>query len=159
MAVNVYRASLKHGLKRIIIASSVHADDYGSWQGDGYIQASLNGRPTTAYGRHKLLIESLGQLYSQSGLLEVVCVRFGGVNSEAMLPPESAPHERCVFLSHSDCVALIRAIIESDSVPGRFYIINAVSDMPERVHDISNPLGWAPAPRSLSTPSGYRAPE
>jgi len=49
-----------------------------------------------------------------------------------------------VWLSHRDCVALLRMCSEWESIPGGFVLLYGISNNTRRVHDYSNPFGWVP---------------
>lgn len=147
---NVYRAALAVAVPRVIMASSVHADRFyeplGSVAKDPYIVPN----PDSPYGAHKVYMEMLGKWYASEKGLEVICIRFGGVNPENK-PPRVENHsdiaqraERAVWLSHRDCVELVKKCIETKAVPDNFAIIYGVSNNTRRIHDISNPFGWKP---------------
>jgi uronate dehydrogenase len=148
MFMNVYKAAIENGLRRVIMASSVHADDFHNWNEPGLLRTDRQTKPASPYGIHKNFMESLGRHYADKGL-EVVCVRFGSVNQENE-PCWANERERAVFLHHDDCTDLIAAIIDAPSVPGGFAVVNGVSDTKFRIHDISNPFGWQPPLRSLA---------
>jgi uronate dehydrogenase len=147
MFINLYKAALENGLRRVIMASSVHADDFYNWDGPGMLNTDRQSKPINAYGIHKNFMESLGRYYANKGL-EVVCVRFGGVSHENT-PCTTNSCERAVFLHHDDCADLIQAILDAPTVPGGFAFLNCVSDTKFRIHDIRNPFGWQPPLRSL----------
>jgi len=86
-------------------------------------------------------MEALGRHYAIDQGLKVVCIRFGGVNPENT---PDIPFERRIWLSHDDCVSLVRASIEADSFAERFCIVYGVSDNQNRPVDVTNPLGWQP---------------
>lgn len=81
--------------------------------------------------------------YFASKDLEVVCIRFGGITSANKANKDHLP-ERAAFLSQRDGVALIRSILQVQSIPNNFAIVYGVSNSDNRIHDISNPFGWAP---------------
>ena len=60
----------------------------------------------------------------------------------------SDPREQRVWLSHADCVRLVRACLEAPAVPGGFCVLYAVSDNEGRVHDTRHPFGWKPVDRA-----------
>lgn len=146
----VYRAALATAVPRVIMASSVHADRFyeplGSVAKDPYVVSN----PDSPYGAHKIYMEMLGKWYAKEKGLEVICIRFGGVNPENKPPRVGDEHdvaklaERAVWLSHRDCVELVRRCIEVKRIPGNFAIIYGVSNNTERLHDVSNPVGWVP---------------
>lgn len=114
MAQNVYEVALKNNIKRVIMASSVHVEDY----------RNDKPGPDSPYGQSKLQIEKMGESYAKKGL-EVVCVRFGGVNPANT--PEKDPIEAKIFLSHEDCVKIIQSLLEAPTIPNSYQIIYAIS--------------------------------
>jgi len=79
--------------------------------------------------------------------LEVICIRFGGVNPENAVTEKVLAEEPLspkIWFYHKDCIDLVRACIEAESVPNNFSIVYGVSDNPGRIHDITNPFGWNP---------------
>lgn len=143
MFYNVYRGSLESNIKRVIMAGSIHADTFYGWKGPGFKSSKTIPFPDSPYGAHKVFMESLGRYYSQKGL-EVICLRFGGVLPNNNPSNGGNPYERASWLSHKDCVELVKKCIEAKKVPNGFVIINGVSNNKKRIHSISNPLGWKP---------------
>lgn len=140
---NVYEAASLAGVKRVIMASSVHADDFVKHTRQGMLKPYDLPIPDSPYGASKCMLEALGRYYAHAKGLEVVCVRYGGVNKLDVAPthPES---ERQVWLSQRDCLSLVTKIIDVDSVFNNYAIVYAVSDNEGRLHDISNPFDWQP---------------
>lgn len=139
---NIYKAALEGGVPRVIMASSVHADKFYGWKGPGYMSVEKIPTPDSPYGAHKVFMEALGRYYATKGL-EVVCIRFGGVNPQNKPPLEPA-EERAAWFSHADCVSLLKAILQAQAIPNNFFIVYGVSNNTNRIHDISNPLNWTP---------------
>ncbi|MBI2621873.1 MAG: NAD(P)-dependent oxidoreductase [Candidatus Levybacteria bacterium] len=159
MFLNVYKAAIETGAKRVIMASSIHADTFIGRKGPpasqaralragpGLLSPDRTPVPDSPYGANKVFAESMGRYFASKGL-EVVCVRFGGVNQRNS--PAGAEHpaeERAAWLSHNDLISLIRAILQAESIPN-FVLMYAVSDNPGRIHDTSNPFGWMPKDRA-----------
>jgi len=142
MFSNVYRAAIEANVPRIIMASSVHADNFYDWKGPGLLTPARAPMPNNSYGISKVVMEVLGKYYSQHGL-EVVCIRFGGVNPEDRVDVEEEGFKK-VWLSHRDCVGLVKTCINVESIPNNFVVIYGVSNNTYRIHDYSNPLGWVP---------------
>ncbi len=141
MFENVYRAALEKNVRRVIVASSVHADNYLDWKKSQLISVERNPQPSNPYGAHKIFMEKVGQWYSTKGL-EVVCIRLGGVW------PKNKPwmHDlNIVGLSHPDCIKAFEKVIEAKKVPNNYSVFYCVSDNQKRVHNISNPFGWRPS--------------
>lgn len=142
MFFNAYKAALENGVKRIIMASSVHADRFYAWKGPGYMSPYQLPSPDSPYGAHKVFMESLGRWFASKGL-EVVAIRFGGITLPNKANKDHLP-ERAAFLSQRDGVSLIRSILKAESVPNNFSIVYGVSNCDNRIHDLANPFGWAP---------------
>lgn len=148
MFQNVYKAALEEGVPRVIMASSVHADKFYGWTNKELMSTDRKPFPDSPYGAHKVFMELMGQYFSKKGL-QVVCIRFGGINpqNEPPLNPQP-PDERKVWLSHRDCVSLVHSILQTETVPDNFSVIYAVSDNQGRIHDLANPFGWTPQDKS-----------
>lgn len=142
MTVNAYEAALRTGVPRVIMASSVHADDYSGWTGAELMKATAVPAPDSPYGASKVFMEALGRYYAKQGL-EVVCVRFMGVTPDGRPSPQD-PAGKKKWLSHRDCGDLMEAIVEAPVVPDNFVVLYAVSANPGRMHDSANPFGWVP---------------
>jgi len=142
MTCNVYRAAVETGVPRVIMASSVHADSYSKWEGPGLLKPDRIPVPDSPYGASKLFMEALGRHYAQDYGLEVVCIRFGGINLRDRVNPENKDSK--VWLSQRDCVSLIKKCLEVSQIPNNYEIIYAISKNSNRTHDYSNSLGWEP---------------
>lgn len=145
---NVYRASTEAKVKRVIMASSVHADSYLNYEDEGkkLLKPDKVPIPSNPYGASKVYMEALGRYYGKYKELEVICLRFGGVNKENT-PKVEKMKERLydkVWFSHQDLVSLIKVCIEAKKIPNNFLIIYGISNNKGRIHDSSNPFGWKP---------------
>lgn len=141
---NVYEAAHQAGVKRVIIASSVHADDFiGSHITAAPLDPYALPTPDSPYGANKCMIEALGRYFASAKGLEVICIRFGGIN-RADTPPDSPHSERQVWFSHRDCVNLVTACIQTENVPNKYAIVYGMSNNKDLLHDLSNPFGWRP---------------
>jgi len=142
MAFNVYQAALDAKVRRVIMASSVHADNFHMWKGPGKLTAKNIPVPDSVYGASKVFMESLGRYYARQGL-EVICVRFGGVSSTNKAPEDDF-WENAVWLSNEDCINMTKTCIDAEKVPDNFAVFYAVSNNKDRIHDTRNPFGWSP---------------
>jgi uronate dehydrogenase len=142
MTYNVYQACVEAGVPRAIMASSVHADDFMRWKGPGMMTPDRVPTPTSPYGANKVFLEAMGRYYATKGL-EVVCVRFGAVNKDNR-PTIGKWDWRKAWLSHDDCVGLVRASLMAPRISGNYSVLYGVSNNAQRVHDWGNILGWAP---------------
>jgi nucleoside-diphosphate-sugar epimerase len=145
MSYNVFQAAVDAGVTRVIVASSVHADKFAGRDTatQGLLKPFDLPLPDSPYGAGKCMLEALGRYYADAKGLEVICIRFGGVNKTDE-PPASPYSERQVWFSHRDCVNLLTACIEADSVPYNYTIIHGVSANKDKLHDTVNPFGWQP---------------
>ena len=144
--LNVLDAAVEARVRRIVLASSVHADDFFAHDGPGLITADRAlPVPTSPYGAHKLFLEAAGRHVAAHHGREVVALRFGGVTDHGVRLDNRV--DAMVYLGHPDLLSCVRAAVEAPLPPSRFTVLYAVSDNPTRVHDTSNPLGWKPLPR------------
>lgn len=145
MSFNVFQASVDAGVKRVIVASSVHADKFAGRDvsKEGLLKPFDLPLPDSPYGAGKCMLEALGRYYADAKGLEVVCIRFGGVNN-VDTPPELPYSERQVWISHRDCINLISKCIEAETIPYNYTIVYGVSNNKDLMHDLSNPFGWEP---------------
>ena len=120
-----------------------HADDFVG----EHIVAPLRPydlpTPDSPYGANKCMIEALGRYYAHAKDLEVICIRFGGVNRDDQ-PPASPPSERQVWFSQQDCASLIASCLQAENIPNGFAIVYGISANDGLVQDLSNPFGWEP---------------
>lgn len=140
---NVLEAAQQAGVKRVIIASSVHTDDFVNHGKEGLLDPYSLPVPDSPYGAAKCMIEALGRYYASAKNLEVICIRLGGVNKENT-PPEHPKSERQVWLSQKDCVSLINSCIEADSIPDKYAICYGISNNSDLIHNLENPFNWQP---------------
>jgi uronate dehydrogenase len=147
MAVNAVEAAVAAGVPRLVLASSVHADTF--WPPPRRpLTPTATPVPDSPYGASKVFMEALGRHAARFRGLEVVAIRFGGVNPADRRPDE--PSERAVWLSHADCVALVRAAVSEPLPPERFALVTGIGESPWRIHDPGDQLPWPSAPVSRS---------
>jgi len=142
MMGNIFRVACQERVKRVVVPSSIHAASWQRWQGPGLMQADMQGVAANQYGVTKLYFEDWGRYFAFYHGLEVICVRFGGVNVEDECRQEKDYAK--IWLSRRDCASLIRRCIEAPEVPGNFCVFYGVSNNTGRAHDWANPLGWKP---------------
>ncbi|MEO7241882.1 MAG: NAD(P)-dependent oxidoreductase [Variovorax sp.] len=103
-AYHLYEAARKHGVKRIVFASSNHVTGFYS-QGQT-IDADAPARPDGLYGLSKAFGEDLSRLYFDRWGIETACVRIGSSFAE--------PKDRrmlATWLSFDDLHRLITACL------------------------------------------------
>lgn len=101
---NLYEAARKHGVKRVVFASSNHVT--GFYRQDQTITADEPARPDGLYGLSKAFGEDLSRLYFDRYGIETACVRIGSSFPE--------PRDRrmlATWLSFDDLHRLITACL------------------------------------------------
>ncbi len=147
---NVYASAQRHGVKRVVFASSNHVT--GAYEGFppsmhtrqnvGIIKVSDPIRPDGFYGVSKAAGEALARVYCELYGLESICLRIGSVNQEDS--PAGNPRTRSTWLSHRDLIQLVRCSLAADVKFGIYY---GVSNNKKRFWDISDAereLGYRP---------------
>lgn len=142
-SLNVFEAAHQAGVKRVIMASSVHADDFVGAHIAGPLNPLALPTPDSPYGASKCMMEALGRYYAHAKDLSVVCIRLGGIN-KGNLPPEAPLSERQVWFSHDDCTSLITACLQADTIPNNYALLYGMSNNKNLIHDLSNPFNWQP---------------
>lgn len=142
MDVNVFTAVIEGKVKRLVLASSVHADRHR----DPAVLVPLTPPgsyyPVTPYGVYKLIGEEVGKALSHRFGFEFIGVRFGGVSADGSV--KSGPGQTATWLSHRDLVGAIDACLSHEPVAGRSSVFYVVSNNADRIHDTTNPFGWVP---------------
>ncbi len=117
-AYNVWEAAHKHGLRRVVYASSIHA--VGMYPKNERIGIDVPHRPDTFYGLAKCFAEDLGRMYWEKRGLEAVCLR--------ILSCANVTNPRAVgsWLSYDDMIQLVTRAIDTP-ITG-FSIVYGVSD-------------------------------
>jgi uronate dehydrogenase len=101
---NLYEAARKHGVKRVVFASSNHVT--GFYRQDETITADHPARPDGLYGLSKAFGEDLSRFYFDRYGIETACVRIGSSFAE--------PRDRrmlATWLSFDDLHRLITACL------------------------------------------------
>lgn len=141
MAANVLASCCKHRVRRVILASSVHADTFPAVGGQ-LLRTTSVPVPDSPYGASKLFVEALGRYYATQGI-DVISIRLGGVAHDDSLARRNAT-EQAVRLSHVDAVAAFQCCIDAQTVPDHYACFYAVSNNVDRCHDLANEFGWLP---------------
>ena len=106
---HIYEGARKHGVRRVVYASSVHA--IGFHPLEAQIDARAPQRPDTLYGVSKCFVENLGSLYWDKFGIESVMVRIFSCFPE----PEDRRH-LWSWLSFDDCVRLVSSALTAPRV-------------------------------------------
>ncbi len=117
-AYNIWEAAYRHGLRRVVYASSIHA--VGMHAKNDFIGTDAPHRPDTFYGLAKCFAEDLGSMYWDKRGLESVHMRIlscAQVNNARALGS---------WLSYDDLIQLVQRCIETP-VTG-FSVVYGVSN-------------------------------
>ena len=144
--VNLFTAIVKAEVKRLIMASSVHADHHRDPTAIGLFAVPGSYHPATPYGVFKLVEEEVGRILAKQYGFEFVGVRFGGVTRDNSV--KTGAGQTATWLSHGDLVGAIDACLSTEPLPGRSSVFYAVSANADRIHDTTNPFGWSPRDNS-----------
>lgn len=124
----VLEAARRHGVPRVVLASSIHAagfrtrDDAVADHGGapGLLSADTAPRPDTYYGVGKAAVEALGALYHSRFGMDISCLRIG-----AFRPLPLAPEDLAVWLSPDDAARLVEACLSAG--PPGFRVLWGIS--------------------------------
>ena len=106
---NLYEAVRKHGVKRVVFASSNHVT--GFYKQSERIDADAPVRPDCLYGVSKCFGESLSRFYFDRHGVETVCLRIG-----SSFPAVKDRRMLSTYLSYDDLVELVRCALFAPTV-------------------------------------------
>ncbi|UWR01108.1 NAD(P)-dependent oxidoreductase [Rhodobacteraceae bacterium S2214] len=115
---NVWEAAHKHGVRRVIYGSSIHA--VGMYPKNEFIDTEVPHRPDTFYGLAKCFTEDLGRMFWEKRGLESVHMR---ILSAAQV---NNPRALGSWLSYDDLIQLVTRCIDTPLTG--FAIIYGVSN-------------------------------
>lgn len=117
-AYNVWDAASRHGVRRVVYASSIHA--VGMYPKTEFIGTDVPHRPDSFYGLSKCFAEDLARLYWDKRGLEAVCLRILSCTDVAN------PRAVGTWLSYPDLIHLVTRALDSPLTG--FAIVYGVSD-------------------------------
>jgi len=138
MLCELYEGARRHGVRRIVYASSNHA--FGLHAPGARLRLDAPYRADTYYGLSKVWGEELGRMYWTKHGIETVALRIGTFMN---LPPRSV-RELSSWLGLEDLEQLVRLAVE---VPGvTFAPVWGISANTRAYYDLSegNAIGYAP---------------
>ncbi|MGB5557718.1 MAG: NAD(P)-dependent oxidoreductase [Paracoccaceae bacterium] len=136
-AYNIWEAAYRHGLCRVVYASSIHA--VGMEPTNAGIDTDTPHRPDTFYGLAKCFAEDLGRMYWEKRGLEAVCLRILSCTKE----PQNA-RALGTWLSYGDLVRLVERAVDTPTVGFTVaYGVSANTRAPVSNHKVSF-LGYQP---------------
>ena len=134
---HIYEAARKHGVKRVVYASSVHAIGYHRLE--DHIDTNAPHRPDGLYGLSKCFVEDLGRLYWDKFGIESVALRIF-----SSFPEPADRRHLWSWLSFEDCNRLTAAALTAPRVG--FTVSFGISDNKEKPVDnrLAGHLGYNP---------------
>ena len=134
---NVYEAARRHGIKRIVYASSIHAVGYVRRESGA--DTDTPHRPDTLYGLSKCFVEDLAKLYFDKFGIESACLR---INS--CYPEPTDRRHLATWLSFDDLVRLVTRCLVAERIGHS--VVYGISDNEEVFfsnHKVAH-LGYRP---------------
>lgn len=134
---HIYEGARKHGVKRIVYASSVHAIGYHRLE--DHIDAHSPHRPDGLYGLSKCFVEDLGRLYWDKFGIESAALRIF-----SSFPEPADRRMLWSWLAFDDCVRLVTAALTAPRVG--FTVSFGLSDNAVKPVDnrLADHLGYRP---------------
>lgn len=106
---NLYEAARRHGVKRVVFASSNHVT--GFYRQDEVVDPSMPPRPDGYYGISKAFGENLSRFYFDRYGIETVCLRIG-----SSFPEPKDRRMLATWLSYDDLERLVVASLTAPVV-------------------------------------------
>jgi len=134
---NVYEAARRHGVRRIVYASSIHAVGYERREAGADTDTPHN--PDTLYGVSKCFVEDLGKMYFNKFGIESAMLR---INSCYEKPADR--RHLATWLSFGDLVHLVERCLVSERIG--YTVVYGISDNQEAFfsnHKVAH-LGYRP---------------
>ncbi len=134
---NVYEAARRHGIKRVVYASSIHAVGYTRRE-DG-ADTDTPHAPDTLYGVSKCFVEDLARMYFRKFGMESALLR---INS--CFPEPADRRHLSTWLSFDDLTRLVSRCLEAERIGCS--VIYGISDNKERFfnNDKVRHIGYVP---------------
>ena len=136
----VFEAARRHGVPRVVYASSNHAVGFTPVPTvEAPLPADVASRPDTLYGVSKVFGEALGRYYVDRYGLRVACLRIG---TFAPAPPDL--RALSTWLSPENCTRLVDACLRSEALT--YSLVWVISANTRRVWslDAGHALGYFP---------------
>ncbi len=147
---HVARAAADCGVRRLVLASSVHAVSAGPDQTQ--VRAGDPPRPANLYGATKAWAEALGSWVAATTSTSVVALRIGCFAAQRPSADTVPAREMSAWLSPRDAAELVRASVEAEGL--RFEVANGISANRYRFADLQDTmqrLGYRPVDDAWSS--------
>jgi len=138
---NVFEAARRHGVERVVFASSNHV--IGFYPRRRRIGVDAAVRPDSRYGVSKAFGEALGALYAYKHGLRVTCIRIGNVTDT---PADK--RRLSIWLKPEDLVQLIRIGLEHPDIRHEIFFGASDNDRGFWDNEAAFRYGYRPQGRS-----------
>lgn len=132
---SVLKAAAESGVKRVIVASSIHC--VGGYPADVQVKWDMPVRPCCEYGASKCYAEALGRYFSDKFDMSVIAIRIGGVHGHKSENPHHDSNRLDILISQEDLTQLITKCIEAPENL-RYDIFHGLSDNNFKRLDLSH---------------------
>jgi uronate dehydrogenase len=134
---HLYESARKHGVKRVIYASSNHA--IGFYDRTETIDANAPHRPDSLYGLSKCFVEDLGRYYYDKFGIESVNIRIG-----SCFPEPTDRRMLATWLSYSDFTQIVVRALQAPRVG--HMVVYGMSNNSETLWDnrLVSSIGYQP---------------
>ena len=137
---NVYEASRRHGIRKVVLASTNHVMGFYNLEGQWPITTELPIRPDSIYGVSKAFGEALARYYADAFDMSMICLRIGWFTDRQPAVTKLHP----LWISDRDIAQIITLCLET---PRKFGIYNGTSNNPQKHWDLTSAreeLGYNP---------------
>jgi nucleoside-diphosphate-sugar epimerase len=137
---NVFEAARRHGVRKVVFASTNHVMGYYALERLFPIDTRAPIRPDSLYGVSKAFGEALARYYSDTFGMSMICLRIGWFTPQAPANASLNP----LWISARD---LAQIVLRCLATPRAFGIYNATSNNPQGEWDLRTSreeLGYAP---------------
>lgn len=136
--VNIVTSARDAGVRRVVLASSVHAMG-GYFPGVDVVDPVWPVRPCCAYGSTKAFAEAFGHMTAATSDVSVVCLRLG-----ACLPLPVDQSTIGAWLGPDDLQRLVRAAMDADVRAGTYFGVSANTRSGFDISNARTELGYEP---------------
>ena len=134
---NVAQAAGDAGVRRLVLASSLHA--VGGLPDQTQRRADDPARPVNLYGPTKAWAEAIGSWIATEASISVVALRIGWF-LEQRPEPDVSPLALSAWFSTRDAAELIRAAVEAEDVD--FVVAHGISANRYRFAELEQTMNW-----------------
>jgi nucleoside-diphosphate-sugar epimerase len=135
-AYHVARAAADCGVRRLVLASSLHVVSAGP--DETQVRESDPARPGNLYGATKAWAEAVGAWVAKTTTTSVVALRIGYFSVEPPIEGKVSSREMSVWLSPRDAAELVRAAVEAEGLD--FVVAHGISANRYRFADLQETM-------------------